>query len=76
MDAAIAAYADTNPNLAGTQPLAAKQAVFFGWNGGTYLSVNDSTAAFNATSDLLINVTGMIGTLATGSLTTNNYFAV
>jgi hypothetical protein len=74
--AAIATYADNNPNLAGTQALAAKQAVFFGWNGGTYLSVNDSTVAFNATSDLLINVTGIIGTLATGSLTTNNYFAV
>ncbi|WP_392536050.1 bluetail domain-containing putative surface protein [Nostoc sp. C117] len=72
----MAAYAHVNPNLAGTQPLAAKQAVFFGGNGGIYLSVNNSTAAFNATSDLLINVTGMTGTLATGSLTTNNYFAL
>ncbi|QLE59276.1 calcium-binding protein [Nostoc sp. TCL26-01] len=74
--AAIAAYADVNPNLTGTQALAVKQAVFFGWNGGTYLSVNDSTAAFNATTDLLINVTGMTGTLATGALTPNNYFAL
>ncbi len=75
-DAAIAAYADANPNIAGTQPLAANQAVFFGWNGGTYLSVNDGIAGFNANSDLLINITGMTGTLATGSLTTNNYFSV
>ncbi|WP_218653201.1 Calx-beta domain-containing protein [Nostoc sp. TCL26-01] len=74
--AAIAAYADANPNIAGTQPLAANQAVFFGWNGGTYLSVNDGTAAFNASSDLFINITGMTGTLTTGSLTTNNYFSV
>ncbi len=73
--AAIAAYQDTNPNLTGTQPLAVNQAVFFGWNGGTYLSVNDSLAAFNPSSDLLINVTG-IGTIATGSLTTNSFFSV
>ncbi|WP_242049318.1 LamG-like jellyroll fold domain-containing protein [Aulosira sp. FACHB-615] len=75
-DAAIAAYADTNPNLAGTQPLDVNQAVFFGWNGGTYLSANGSTASFNPNTDLLTNVTGIIGTLATGSLTTNNYFSV
>ncbi|MEI3652133.1 MAG: LamG-like jellyroll fold domain-containing protein [Dolichospermum lemmermannii FEM_B0920] len=74
--AAIAAYQDANPNLAGTQPLAVNQAVFFGWNGGTYLSVNDSLAAFNSSSDLLINVTGITGTLATGLLTINNYFSV
>ncbi|MCC5632179.1 calcium-binding protein [Nostoc sphaeroides CHAB 2801] len=73
--AAIAAYADANPNLAGTQPIAVKQAIFFGWNGSTYLSVNDSIAAFNTSSDLLINVTGMNGILAAGSLTANNYFA-
>jgi len=74
--AAITAYQDANPNLAGTQPLAVNQAVFFGWNGGTYLSVNDSLAAFNSSSDLLINVTGITGTLATGLLTINNYFSV
>ncbi|MBD2691626.1 calcium-binding protein [Anabaena catenula] len=74
--AAIAAYQDANPNIAGTQSLAAKQSVFFGWNGGTYLSVNDSLAAFNSSSDLLINLTGITGTVATGLLTTNNYFSV
>ncbi|MFM5980278.1 MAG: bluetail domain-containing putative surface protein [Sphaerospermopsis kisseleviana] len=74
--AAIAAYADANPNLTGTQSLAANQAVFFGWNGGTYLSVNDSLAAFNSSNDLLINVTGITGTIATGLLTTNNYFSL
>ena len=35
--AAIAAYADVNPNLAGIKALAAKEAVFFGWNGGIYI---------------------------------------
>ena len=74
--AAIAAYADANPNLTGIQSLAANQAVFFGWNGGTYLSVNDSLAAFNSSNDLLINVTGITGTIATGLLTTNNYFSL
>ncbi|MCW9679746.1 VWD domain-containing protein [Dolichospermum planctonicum UHCC 0167] len=74
--AAIAAYQDANPNLAGTQSLTANQAVFFGWNDGTYLSVNDGLSAFNSSSDLLINVTGMTGTIATGLLTTNNYFSV
>jgi Ca2+-binding RTX toxin-like protein len=74
--AAIAAYQDANPNLAGTQSLTANQAVFFGWNDGTYLSVNDGLSAFNSSSDLLINVTGITGTIATGLLTTNNYFSV
>jgi hypothetical protein len=74
--AAIAAYQDANPNIAGTQSLAANQAVFFGWNGGNYLSVNDSIAAFNSSSDLLINVTGITGTIATGLLTTNSFFSV
>ncbi|MBD2505061.1 beta strand repeat-containing protein [Anabaena azotica] len=74
--AAIAAYEDANPNLTGSQPLTTNQAVFFGWNGGTYLSVNDGIAGFNASSDLFINVTGITGTLATGSLTPNNYFSV
>jgi Ca2+-binding RTX toxin-like protein len=74
--AVIAAYADANPNLAGTQSLAAYRAVFFGWNGGIYLSVNDNIAALNSNSDLLINVTGISGTIATGLLTTNNFFSV
>jgi Ca2+-binding RTX toxin-like protein len=74
--AAIAAYEDANPNLAGTQPLTANQAVFFGWNGSTYLSVNDSIAPFNSSNDLLINVTGITGTIATGLLTTNSFFSL
>ena len=71
-----AAYADANPNLSGNQALGANQAIFFGWNGGKYVSVNDGLAPFNANTDLVINVTGMTGTMATGTLTTTNYFAV
>jgi Ca2+-binding RTX toxin-like protein len=71
-----AAYADANPNLAGNQALGASQAVFFGWNGGKYVSVNDGLTTFNANTDLVINVTGMTGTMATGALTPTNYFAV
>ena len=71
-----AAYADVNPNLAGNQALDANQAVFFGWDGGKYVSVNDGLAPFNANTDLFINVTGMTGTMATGALTPTNYFAV
>ena len=71
-----AAYADANPNLSGNQALGANQAIFFGWNGGKYVSVNDGLAPFNANTDLVINVTGMTGTMATGALTPTNYFAV
>ena len=74
--AITAAYTDGNPNLAGNQALGANQAVFFGWNGGKYASVNDGLAPFNANTDLVINVTGMTGTMATGVLTPTNYFAV
>jgi Ca2+-binding RTX toxin-like protein len=74
--AIAAAYADVNPNLAGNQALGANQVVFFGWNGGKYVSVNDGLAPSNANTDLVINVTGMTGTMATGALTPTNYFAV
>ena len=70
------AYTDVNPNLAGNQALGANQAVFFGWDGGKYVSVNDGLAPFNANTDLVINVTGITGTMSIGGLTPTNYFAV
>ena len=77
LSGAIAAiYTDINRNLVGNQALGSNQAVFFGWNGGQYVSINDGLAPFNANTDLVINVTGMTGTMATGSLTASNYFAV
>lgn len=70
-----AAYAAANSNSG----LAANQAVFFTIGSGRtsrlYLSVNDSIAGFNANSDLVMEVTGMIGAPSgIGALTASNYF--
>ncbi|BAZ28864.1 Na-Ca exchanger/integrin-beta [Cylindrospermum sp. NIES-4074] len=78
--AVTAAYNDTDPTIAGSQALATNQAVFFSFGATaatrrTYVSVNDSNAGFNSGSDLFIEVTGLVGTLPTGALTTNDYFA-
>ncbi|MFM6404692.1 MAG: bluetail domain-containing putative surface protein, partial [Microcystis sp.] len=40
----------------------------------SYLAVNDNISGYNAASDLFIEVTGMVGTLSTGLLVSNNYF--
>ncbi len=77
--AVAAAYSDADPITAGSQALAANQAVFFSFGTSvyarrTYLSVNDNIAGWNANSDLFIEVTGLIGSLPTGSLNTSNYF--
>jgi hypothetical protein len=77
--AVIAAYGDADPLTAGAQALAVNQAVFFSFGATaatrrTYLSVNDSIAGFNASNDLFIEVTGLVGTLPNGTLTTSNYF--
>jgi len=69
------AYADKDSTTAGTQTLGAGEAVFFRWNNRSYLSVNDSTAAFGAASDLVIDVNNFVGTLPTGLVTpVSNYF--
>ncbi|MCM0591193.1 MAG: cadherin domain-containing protein [Gloeotrichia echinulata DEX184] len=78
-DAVTAVYADANPTTPGAQALGANQAVFFSYGATvptrrSYLAVNDSTAGFNANSDLFIEVTGMVGTLTPGSLVSSNYF--
>ncbi|GBL10997.1 poly(beta-D-mannuronate) C5 epimerase 5 [Microcystis aeruginosa Sj] len=42
---------------------------------GTYLVINDSTAGFQSSNDLLINITGFTGTLpALGSILVGNFF--
>ena len=78
-DAVTAVYADANPTTPGAQALGANQAVFFSYGATvptrrSYLAVNDSTAGFNANSDLFIEVTGIVGTLTPGSLVSSNYF--
>ena len=77
--AVTAAYADADPITAGAQALATNSAVFFSFGSSvatrrTYVSVNDGTAGFNAANDLFVEVTAMVGTLPTGSLTASNYF--
>ncbi|WP_287741822.1 bluetail domain-containing putative surface protein [Microcystis sp. M169S2] len=42
---------------------------------GTYLVINDSTAGFQSSNDLLINITGFTGTLpALGNILVGNFF--
>jgi hypothetical protein len=36
-----------------------------GTGAGTYLVINDGTAAFNAAADAVINITGVTGTITT-----------
>ncbi len=77
-DAVVAAYSDADPTNVGSQALARHQAVFFTFGATTatqrtYLSVNDGTAAFDASKDLFIDTTGLVGTLPSGLLPTN-YF--
>ena len=71
-----AAYAAANSNTG----LGANQAVFFGTGTGRtarlYVSVNDGVAGFNAGSDLVIEVSRMIGEpTIVGSLVPSNYFS-
>ncbi|MCC5614377.1 hypothetical protein LC605_04650 [Nostoc sp. CHAB 5836] len=42
---------------------------------GTYLAINDSTAGFQSSSDLLVNLTGLTGTLpALGNIAVSSFF--
>jgi Ca2+-binding RTX toxin-like protein len=77
------AFADKDVITAGNQALAAGEAVLFAYdstpgNSRTrqwFVAVNDSTAAFSSTTDLLINVSGLSSSLATGSLTSSLLFS-
>ena len=64
---AAAAFSDANGALTGNQALSANSAVLvIATNAaiaGTYLIINDSTAALNTTNDLMINITGYSGAL-------------
>ncbi|HIK56728.1 MAG TPA: DUF4347 domain-containing protein [Synechococcales cyanobacterium M55_K2018_004] len=76
--AIAAAFADKNRVATGAQALAANEAVFLTWGSRTYLAVNDSTAAFDPTRDLVINVTGIVlfaSEATAGQLNVANYFA-
>jgi hypothetical protein len=81
--AVAAAFADKNVATAGNQALAAGEAVLFAYDSTPgnaltrqwFVAVNDSTAAFSSSSDLLINVTGLKSSFASGSLTPGLLFA-
>lgn len=76
--AARNAYKDKNQRAGGAQAMRSNEAVFFGWQGRTYLSVNDSTKGFAGNRDLVADVTGIIfkpGDATGGALTPANYFA-
>jgi len=76
--AAQAAYADKNQQKRGNQALKADEALFFKLGNRTFLSVNDSKAAFSTTNDLLVEVTGIqlkSGDAKKGALSVADYFA-
>ena len=77
------AFADKDVITAANQALNAGEAVLFAYdstpgNSRTrqwFVAVNDSTASFSATDDLLINLTGLSSSFATGSLTPSLLFS-
>ncbi|MBG1261407.1 bluetail domain-containing putative surface protein [Nostoc commune] len=73
-------FTDANGAVAGNQALgvngAALVRVTSGAIAGTYLAINNSTAGFQANSDLLVNLTGLTGTLpALGNIAVSSFFA-
>nr|WP_287696969.1 glycosyl hydrolase family 18 protein [Microcystis sp. M058S1] len=72
-------FTDANGATTGNQELGVNSAalvqVTTGAIAGTYLVINDSTAGFQSSNDLLINITGFTGTLpALGNITVGNFF--
>jgi len=73
-------FADANGALDGPQPLAANRAALVVATNpaiaGTYVLINDATAALSTSSDTLINITGVLGDLPSfGSFTSSLLFA-
>ncbi|MCZ8103033.1 MAG: hypothetical protein O9972_34715, partial [Burkholderiales bacterium] len=72
-------FTDANGATTGNQGLGINSAalvqVTTGAIAGTYLIINDSTAGFQSSNDLLINITGFTGTLpALGNIPVSNFF--
>lgn len=77
VQAATAAYANKNRTTPAREALRANEAVFFFWQGQTFMSVNNTVSAFSATDDLLVNVTNIqfrAGDAGRGVLNVLNYF--
>ena len=73
-----AVFTDANGALAGNQALgingAALVQVTTAGIAGNYIIVNDNVAGFQSANDLLVNVTGITGTLPTGNIPVSNFF--
>ncbi|AKV70102.1 beta strand repeat-containing protein [Microcystis panniformis] len=72
-------FTDANGAITGNQGLGVNSAalvqVTTGAIAGTYLVINDSTAGFQSSNDLLVNITGFTGTLpALGNIPVGNFF--
>ncbi|MFN5513829.1 MAG: ELWxxDGT repeat protein, partial [Cyanobacteriota bacterium] len=68
-------FADSNGATWGSQALGLNSAVLVRANTSTYLIVNDGTAGFQSANDLVINLTGITGTLpALGAIPVGNFF--
>ncbi len=72
-------FTDANGAITGNQGLGVNSAalvqVTTGAIAGIYLVINDSTAGFQSSNDLLINITGFTGTLpALGNIPVGNFF--
>jgi peptidyl-prolyl cis-trans isomerase A (cyclophilin A) len=72
-------FTDANGTVAGNQALAINSAVLVRVNtaaiAGTYLIINDNADSFQDNNDLLINLTGLTGTLPVfGNLSVNSFF--
>ncbi|MCZ8192386.1 MAG: hypothetical protein O9326_22355, partial [Microcystis sp. LE19-338.1B] len=70
-------FTDANGATAGNQALGINSAVLV-WVANTtttYLIINDGTAGFQSANDLVINLTGLTGTLpALGTIAVNSFF--
>ncbi|GCA85153.1 bifunctional hemolysin/adenylate cyclase [Microcystis aeruginosa NIES-2522] len=72
-------FTDANGATTGNQELAVNSAALVqgttGAIAGTYLVINDSTAGFQSSNDLLINITGFTGALpALGNINVSSFF--
>ncbi|MFM6511173.1 MAG: bluetail domain-containing putative surface protein, partial [Microcystis panniformis] len=69
-------FTDADGATAGNQALGINSAVLVRDNSSsTYLIINDGTAGFQSANDLVINLTGLTGTLpALGTIAVNSFF--
>ncbi len=69
-------FTDANGATAGNQALGINSAVLVRDNSSsTYLIINDGTAGFQSANDLVINLTGLTGSLpALGPIAVNSFF--